>query len=71
MDDWKELKKIAEELFKSLEYEQAAKKYIEASQNLMDSYSSNAKNDNSERDSLFGRKNLFKYFSHVFQTMGN
>ena len=66
MDDWKELKKIAEELFKSLEYEQAAKKYIEALQNLMDSNSSNAKNDNSERDSLFGFKTeAAKIYSNI------
>ena len=66
MDDWKELKKIAEELFKSLEYEQAAKKYIEALQNLMDSNSSNAKNDNSERDSLSGFKTeAAKIYSNI------
>ena len=66
MDDWKELKNIAEELFKSLEYEQAAQKYIEALQNLMDSNSSKAKNDNSERDSLFGYKTeAAKIYSNI------
>ena len=37
MDDWKEIKKIAENLYKSREFEQAAQKYIKALENLMDS----------------------------------
>ena len=34
MDNWKELKHIAGNLFKNLDYEQAAEKYIETLQNL-------------------------------------
>ena len=56
MDDWKELKKIAEHLFRSLHFQEAADKYITALQNLMDSNSSEARNDDSECDSLLAFK---------------
>ena len=66
MDDWKELKKIAEDLYKSREFEQAAQKYIKALENLMDSNSSRAKKDNSERDNLFKFKTeAAKIYSNI------
>ena len=51
MDHWKELKKIADHLYKSLHFQNAAEKYITALHNLTDSNSSEARNDDSERDS--------------------
>ena len=51
MDHWKELKKIAEQLYKSLHFQKAAEKYITALHNLIDSNFSEARNDDSERDS--------------------
>ena len=66
MDDWKELKKIAEDLYKSREFEQAVQKYIKALENLMDSNSSRAKRDNSERYNLFKFKTeAAKIYSNI------
>ena len=56
MDHWKKLKKIAEHLFKGLHFQEAAEKYITALHSLMDSNSSEARNDDSERDRLFAFK---------------
>ena len=49
MDDWKELKKIAQNLFKNLEYKQAAEKYVIALQNLVEN-NSELKNDDPDDD---------------------
>ena len=39
MDDWKELKKVAQNLFKNEEYKEAAEKYVIALQNLVENNS--------------------------------
>lgn len=56
MDDRKEIKKIAGQLFRSLHFQEAAEKCITALHNLMDSNSSETRNDDSERDSLLAFK---------------
>ena len=50
-DDWKELKKIADNLFKNLEYKQAAEKYVTALQNLVKN-NSEFKNEDPHDDHL-------------------
>ena len=65
MDDWKEIKKIAEDLYKSREFEQAAQKYIKALENLMDS-DCKTKTDNSERANVFDFKTeATKIYSNI------
>ena len=65
MDDLKEIKKIAEDLYKSREFEQAAQKYIKALENLMDS-DCKTKTDNSERANVFDFKTeATKIYSNI------
>ena len=55
MDNWKERKKIAENLFKNRDNEQAAEKYIKTLQNLEKNFSE-IENGNPHTDDLLGLK---------------
>ena len=56
MDNWKELKKIAGNLFTNQEYKQAAEKYIIALQDLVQNNFSKFENVNPHSDDQFGLK---------------
>ena len=79
MDDWKELKSIAGNLFKNLEYKQAAEKYIIALQNLVENNFSEFENGNPDTDGSLGLKteaakicsNISFMLLKVWETEGN
>ena len=65
MDNWKELKKIAGNLFKNLDYEQAAEKYIEALQKLEKNFSEFENSNPHAKDSLGLKTEAAKICSNI------
>ena len=65
MDNWKELKKIAGNLFKNLDYEQAAEKYTEALQKLEKNFSDFENGNPHANDSLGLKTEAAKISSNI------
>ena len=78
MDNWKEIKKIAGNLFKNLQYKEAAEKYIIALQNLVED-KSKFENSNPHDDDLLCLKteaakicsNISLMYLKLWETNGN
>ena len=66
MDNWKELKKIAGNLFKNLDYEQAAEKYTAALQKLEKNFSDFENGNPHANDSLGLKTEAAKICSNIF-----